>query len=126
MALPVAYNVVSGSGTNTVNNKAGGTISASIGLAEIQSNAYKSEKGATSGTTFTYEGNTTTAGTAPVGAVTTTYASASNTSTVRAIDTSIAGDYVINNAAGASITATHAGVGGVQAIDAGGLSRISQ
>ena len=118
-ALPVAYNVVSGSGTNTINNKAGGTISASIGLTEIQNNAYRSVRSG-GGTTYTYEGGTTATDATKTGSAQTIYASASNTSTVRAIDTSIAGDYVINNAAGASITATHAGVGGIQAIDAGG------
>jgi outer membrane autotransporter protein len=115
--LPYAYNVVSGSGTNTINNT--GTISASISQAEVNGNAYKAVRSG-SGTTYTYQNGDIATDASKTGSAQTTYASASNTSTVRAIDTSIAGDYVINNANGASISASHAGVGGVQAIDAGG------
>lgn len=37
-SLPVAYNVVSGSGVNTINNQVGGVIAASIGATEIVNN----------------------------------------------------------------------------------------
>jgi len=50
----------------------------------------------------------------------TTTESASNVSTVRAIDTTAGGDYEIYNSFGGTISATHAGVGAVNAIDAGG------
>ena len=90
-SLPIAYNVISGSGVNTINNRSAGVISASIAALEITTNSTGASPSAVS---------------------------FSNTSSAKAISMNIAGDYIINNAG--SINASHAGVGGLTGIDGGG------
>lgn len=100
-SLPERYSIVSNFGaTTTVNGvaynnviKNSGTISASIGASEINANK---------------------TGSSP------TQTSISNTSNVRAINTSVAGTYLVQNDTGGKILATHAGIGLVQAVFEGG------